>query len=318
MRRRTFSKSFKAAAVARVKAGETIRAVSLELGLHETMLRRWLQAGDKVKKPRGAAVEAAPASQPGLQQTKLHLILTAERLFVEKGIDGASLRQITREAGQRNETALQYHFTGREGLLKALLEYRMGPINQRRLAFLNALDAASGGAPLGLRDVAQALVTPVVEHIWQSAERSFFSELLHQIQVQRKYLPFLLQSEYNEGNRRAAHAYWLAQRQIPEPVAIERFNYAYAITGMLNAEIERDRWDRRSSNLAQSLWRASSAVDAIVTLWEAPVSPSLLYALHGVNSANMVTRWKTLHGITDDQPPPSPETRAGKRTAGVV
>ena len=42
---------------------------------------------------------------------------SAEQLFAAHGVDGVSLRQITREAGQRNTTALQYHFGSRDGLL---------------------------------------------------------------------------------------------------------------------------------------------------------------------------------------------------------
>jgi hypothetical protein len=162
--------------------------------------------------------------------------------------------------------------------------------------------------------VAEALVNPVVEHIWQLSERSFFSELLHQIQVHRKYLPLLLHSTSNESVRRAAQAYWDAQRHIPEPIAIERFNHAYAIIGQMNAEIERDRWDRRHANLAQSLWRASSVVDSMVTIWEAPVSASLLSALRGINSTHMIARWKELHGVTDGVSKPPRPVRTTRRS----
>ena len=43
------------------------------------------------------------------------LIAAAERLFASRGIDGVSLREINREAGQRNTTSLQYHFGDRAG-----------------------------------------------------------------------------------------------------------------------------------------------------------------------------------------------------------
>ena len=49
------------------------------------------------------------------------LIAAAERLFAARGIDGVSLREINREAQQRNTTSLQYHFGDREGLLRAIM-----------------------------------------------------------------------------------------------------------------------------------------------------------------------------------------------------
>ena len=297
MARRTISNSYKAMALRRLGAGENIREVASELDIHETTLRRWLNATDKDNKRHKRQVGIDEPAPSGTEKTKLDLILTAERLFVEQGIDAVSLRQIVREAGQRNETALQYHFNGRNGLLKALLEYRMKPVNERRLALLTALEETANGAPLNLRDIAEALVNPVVEHIWQSSEQSFFSELLHQIQVHRKYLPFVMHADSYEGSRRVAQAYWLAQQEVPAPIAMERFNYGQAVMLFIAAEIERDRWDRPHSGLAQSLWRASSVVEAIVTLWQAPVPTSLTHALHGVDTTNMIARWKSLHEI---------------------
>jgi AcrR family transcriptional regulator len=40
--------------------------------------------------------------------TRGELIAAAEHLFAARGIDGPSLRELTRAAGQRNTGALQY------------------------------------------------------------------------------------------------------------------------------------------------------------------------------------------------------------------
>ena len=50
------------------------------------------------------------------------LVDAARDLFAERSIEGASLREITRAAGQANTSALQYHFGDRESLLDAVLE----------------------------------------------------------------------------------------------------------------------------------------------------------------------------------------------------
>lgn len=68
------------------------------------------------------------------------LLDAAELLVAERGVEGVSLREIGAAAGQRNNSAAQYHFGSKAGLLAAVLERRMGPINSRRLELLDKLD----------------------------------------------------------------------------------------------------------------------------------------------------------------------------------
>jgi AcrR family transcriptional regulator len=42
------------------------------------------------------------------------LISAAERLYAERGVDAVSMREITREAGQKNSSAFQYHFPSKK------------------------------------------------------------------------------------------------------------------------------------------------------------------------------------------------------------
>ena len=42
--------------------------------------------------------------------TKEQIVLAAEGLFAERGIEGVSLRQIGTAAGNGNNSAVQYHF----------------------------------------------------------------------------------------------------------------------------------------------------------------------------------------------------------------
>jgi AcrR family transcriptional regulator len=63
------------------------------------------------------------------------IILAAERLIAERGVN-ASLRDIAAAAGQRNNSAVHYHFGSRDGLIQAVIERRMEPMEQHRLALL--------------------------------------------------------------------------------------------------------------------------------------------------------------------------------------
>jgi AcrR family transcriptional regulator len=73
---------------------------------------------------------AADATSP--DGTREQLLNVAEALFLERGLDEVSLRTIVRESGQKNQSALQYHFGGRDGLIGAILSRRVDQIESRR------------------------------------------------------------------------------------------------------------------------------------------------------------------------------------------
>lgn len=78
------------------------------------------------------AVTLADADAPS--GSALRLLLAAERLFALHGIDGVSLRQIAMAAGSANNSAVHYHFGSKDGLIEAILAYRLPQlISERRL-----------------------------------------------------------------------------------------------------------------------------------------------------------------------------------------
>jgi AcrR family transcriptional regulator len=69
--------------------------------------------------------------------TRAKLLSAGERLFAEKGIHGAQMRDVVRAAGQANDSAVHYHFGSRDGLLAAICIRHidaMEPARRRRLA----------------------------------------------------------------------------------------------------------------------------------------------------------------------------------------
>lgn len=87
---------------------------------------------------------------------------SAERLFAIHGVENASLRDIASEAGQRNNSAVAYHFGDRSGLAAAVLSRRMSVINQGRRARLAVLDGEDAD---NIEDLIDVLVSPLVEHV---------------------------------------------------------------------------------------------------------------------------------------------------------
>lgn len=78
-------------------------------------------------------------------ETRLLIMRTAERLFCERGVDCVSMLEIQEAAGQRNHSAVKYHFGDCRGLVEAILERHSSLIQARWMLELDALEAA--GAP---------------------------------------------------------------------------------------------------------------------------------------------------------------------------
>lgn len=89
---------------------------------------------------------------------RAELISAAERLFATRGIDGVSLREINRSAGQKNNGALQYHFEGRAGLLQAILDKHKRDVEITRHALLEQFETGSRTDP---RPLVGAFILPL-------------------------------------------------------------------------------------------------------------------------------------------------------------
>jgi AcrR family transcriptional regulator len=100
--------------------------------------------------------------------TKDRVLDAAERLFARDGFEATSLRAITAEANV-NLAAVNYHFQSKEALVQAVIGRRMGPVNARRLALLDAYEGEAGAAPVPLEKIIDAFLRPVVEMVGSQA-----------------------------------------------------------------------------------------------------------------------------------------------------
>ena len=84
-------------------------------------------------------MEILPSRRGAASRTRDRLLDAAETLFAKKGFGAVTTRAILRAAGQRNESALHYHFGGRQGLIEALHERRLDQLAGYRGAFIEKL-----------------------------------------------------------------------------------------------------------------------------------------------------------------------------------
>jgi AcrR family transcriptional regulator len=93
-----------------------------------------------------------------LEPTRERLLAAAEELFARHGVEGVSLREITRASGTRNTVGLQYHFKDRAGVLEAILAKHLAAVDARRHALLDRCEDEDRG---DLRAMAGALIAPL-------------------------------------------------------------------------------------------------------------------------------------------------------------
>jgi AcrR family transcriptional regulator len=92
--------------------------------------------------------------------TREALLREAERLFARHGLHQVQLRQIVVAAGQRNASAISYHFGSREGLLDEILLRHGDPTDIARGVLLDRV-----GVDGSTRDLVAALVVPYAAHL---------------------------------------------------------------------------------------------------------------------------------------------------------
>jgi len=73
------------------------------------------------------------------ERARSDILDAAERLIAERGIQ-VPLRDIAVAAGQRNNSAVNYHFRNRQDLIDAIVRRRLVPMEQERAQMVEALD----------------------------------------------------------------------------------------------------------------------------------------------------------------------------------
>lgn len=191
------------------------------------------------------------------------MILVAERLIAERGIDAVSLREIGAAAGQRNNSAAQYHFGTKEGLVAAIYEYRMRSMNDQRLAALAKLEPT--GDLTELTELVDVLVSPLIDVI--EPGQTWYARFLVQLSARGTWAGC-----YPAPSRALQDGVWQARARIkallgdvPDAVVTARLRLAFGLILEVAEDVER-------GFLPDSRVASSVAADAIVAMLVGPAS----------------------------------------------
>ncbi|KJK21896.1 TetR family transcriptional regulator [Burkholderiaceae bacterium 16] len=134
--------------------------------------------------------EAGPAAGNPLEsETARRMLEIAERLFAENGVELVPLRHIVVEAGQRNRSALHYHFGSREALVSQLLNFRLTHINKVRNRYLDEVEAAGLGGDV--RAIVEASINALADTIRDTPWGASYVQVL----AQAAFSPSLLNAD---------------------------------------------------------------------------------------------------------------------------
>ena len=170
--------------------------------------------------------------------TRVRILDAAEALFACHGIDGTSMRLITSRAGA-NLAAVNYHFGGKDGLVRAVFQRRLAELNRRRLAALDALEAQAAGAPLRPSRILDAYFGTALEMAADEAGggRHFMRLLGRTHNEPNQFVRGFVAEEYAPCAARFLSALCRALPEVPRDEILWRFHFmmgamSFAIAGV--------------------------------------------------------------------------------------
>ncbi|MBK8523508.1 MAG: TetR/AcrR family transcriptional regulator [Betaproteobacteria bacterium] len=172
-----------------------------------------------------------------LSDTRERILDAAERLFMESGYEGTSMRMITGEA-EVNLAAVNYHFGSKEALLREVFRRRLAWLNRERLRELDDLELNAAGEPLKPSAILEAFFGTLL-HMGSDESlggMTFLRLLGRTLTEPADFIRTFFAGEYAEVIERYKRALFRALPEVPHEEIIWRFHLmlgamSYAIAG---------------------------------------------------------------------------------------
>lgn len=207
--------------------------------------------------------------------TRIRLITAAEKLFGDRGIHAVTLKDINVAAGQRNESALHYHFGSKSALVEAILTLRTRDIDQKRLELVEALLAS--GQEKDLSAVLKAMFLPMMELLGSEKGLRFIRFLAQVLNDPDFDLPDMALRGSLPGVIKANGLLVAALGDITPEIVIQRQRFIVEM-GVSSLAIWSRHHDSVNEEAARELF-ISNLLDSIAGFLTAPVSEETLELL---------------------------------------
>jgi AcrR family transcriptional regulator len=203
--------------------------------------------------------------------SEVALILAAERLFAERGIEAVALRHVNQAANQKNMSAAHYHFGSREGLVEAVLMHRLPSLDQRRRELLSKASAIKD-----MRFYLYAFISPLTDELRPRREGNYYIRFIQQYEKFRGNYEFV-----REISPAGVEIYTgLEGLLFYLPTEIRRLRIGYLINMIHSvlATVE-ERFERSELPLADIELICTNVIDMVMAALSSPLSAQTIHIL---------------------------------------
>lgn len=181
------------------------------------------------------------------------------------------MREIAREAEQRNNSALHYHFGSKEVLLDAIIRYRMREVDALRNDYLDGCEVQGR---TDLHAAVEALVRPLAHGLVSPRPDNYYNRFLAAAQIHPDIdLMAHASQEAQRGFRRIYAKLERTLAQLPPAVLRQRYLTSIALITFSLADFERIKARKARESRGFDMSRAiENLIDMIAGALAAPVS----------------------------------------------
>ena len=215
-------------------------------------------------------MEALDHRRARSQATKDALMRAAEKLIAEGGMENVSIREIVNAAGQKNESALQYHFKSLTGLLRAIHKERSEQVQSKRTELLG--DLFKQTATPELRQLCMIMVQPAFELARSSVGfRRYVRAFGHELALAESSALSQVTSHGGGGlsGQQLAHLLQNGLPQLDTDIYVQRME---AAVRLCSSSMYHQARQKNAFRGAQAELFLHSLVDALAGLLSAPMS----------------------------------------------
>ncbi len=201
--------------------------------------------------------------------TREVILATAERLFAEHGVFAISNRQVSEAAGQGNNAAVGYHFGTKTDLVRAIIRKHDEQIERLRTRML-----AEIGDSTDLRDWVACLVRPGAEHLAALGNPTWYARFSAQAMTDPGLREIMFEESFTSSAalQEVVAGVYRCLPDLPDDVRQERSDMSRLL--MVHMTAERERALAEGGGTPRASWHdtGTGLIDAIVAIWQAPIS----------------------------------------------
>ena len=221
--------------------------------------------------PKKTDLKTTDSRRARSNATKQAMMRAAEKLIAQVGVENTSIREIVAEAGQKNESAIQYHFKNLSGLLEAIHTERSEQIQQYRAKALAEV-LQSTNQP-DLRQLCTLMVAPTFELARANADfRRYIKAFGHELALSEASPLKIVTTKGGGGESGLQVSSFLRKTlgHLDSSIFQQRME---AVVMLCSVAMSRQARQKNAFRGQQSEMFFHNLVDAMVGLLGAPVSP---------------------------------------------